>query len=87
MKDFEGFKNLFHRFLQVKGPSVEWIKIQRPPEDSVSVFLGVCASMLGSRRFTERQHKLIVLYLSVKQIHLSDNSGQRSSLYPAGIKI
>lgn len=34
-KDFEGFKNLFHRFLQVKGPSIEWIKIQRPPEDSV----------------------------------------------------
>lgn len=34
-KDFEGFKNLFQRFLQVKGPSVEWIKIQRPPEDSV----------------------------------------------------
>ncbi len=45
-KDFEGFKNLFHRFLQVKGPSVEWIKIQRPPEDSVSPvcwgFLCVC---------------------------------------------
>lgn len=34
-KDFEGFRNLFQRFLQVKGPSVEWIKIQRPPEDSV----------------------------------------------------
>lgn len=34
-KDFEGFKKLFHRFLQVKGPSVEWPKINRPPEDSV----------------------------------------------------
>ncbi|KAJ4948263.1 hypothetical protein JOQ06_019799 [Pogonophryne albipinna] len=33
-KDFEGFRNLFQRFLQVKGPSIEWIKIQRPPEDS-----------------------------------------------------
>ncbi|KAG7283168.1 hypothetical protein CRUP_000530 [Coryphaenoides rupestris] len=33
-KDFEGFKKLFHRFLKVKEPSVEWIKIQRPPEDS-----------------------------------------------------
>ncbi|GAA6066495.1 UTP--glucose-1-phosphate uridylyltransferase-like isoform X2, partial [Tachysurus ichikawai] len=33
-KDFEGFKQLFHRFLQVKGPSVEWPKINRPPEDS-----------------------------------------------------
>ena len=35
-KDFDGFKKLFHRFLQVKGPSVEWPKINRPPEDSVS---------------------------------------------------
>lgn len=43
-KDFEGFKNLFHRFLQVKGPSVEWIKIQRPPEDSVSV-VNMCLSV------------------------------------------
>ncbi|KAI4890486.1 hypothetical protein NFI96_027456, partial [Prochilodus magdalenae] len=36
-KDFEGFKQLFHRFLQVKGPSVDWAKINRPPEDSVCV--------------------------------------------------
>uniref|UniRef100_A0A8C7XQC9 Uncharacterized protein n=1 Tax=Oryzias sinensis TaxID=183150 RepID=A0A8C7XQC9_9TELE len=36
-KNFEGFTNLFQRFLQVKGPSVEWVKIQRPPEDSVSL--------------------------------------------------
>lgn len=42
-KDFEGFKNLFHRFLQVKGPSVEWIKIQRPPDDSVRLLCGGCA--------------------------------------------
>ncbi|KAM8809363.1 UTP--glucose-1-phosphate uridylyltransferase-like isoform 1-T1 [Eudromia elegans] len=35
-KDLEGFKKLFHRFLQEKGPSVDWEKIQRPPEDSVS---------------------------------------------------
>ncbi|XP_046693151.1 UDP-glucose pyrophosphorylase 2a isoform X2 [Silurus meridionalis] len=34
-KDFEGFKQLFHRFLQVKGPSVEWPKINRPPEDLI----------------------------------------------------
>lgn len=35
-KDFDGFKKLFHRFLQVKGPSVDWAKINRPPEDAVS---------------------------------------------------
>ncbi|XP_065151401.2 UDP-glucose pyrophosphorylase 2a isoform X2 [Paramisgurnus dabryanus] len=37
-KDFEGFKQLFHNFLQAKGPSVEWAKIQRPPEDSIQPY-------------------------------------------------
>ncbi|XP_036958759.1 UTP--glucose-1-phosphate uridylyltransferase-like isoform X1 [Acanthopagrus latus] len=37
-KDFDGFKKLFHRFLQVKGPSVEWPKINRPPEDSIQPY-------------------------------------------------
>ncbi|MBN3320168.1 UGPA uridylyltransferase, partial [Atractosteus spatula] len=37
-KDFEGFKKLFHRFLQEKGPSVDWGKIQRPPEDSIQPY-------------------------------------------------
>lgn len=37
-KDFNGFRELFHRFLQVKGPSVEWAKINRPPEDSIQPY-------------------------------------------------
>ncbi|KAL7404105.1 hypothetical protein ABVT39_009792 [Epinephelus coioides] len=37
-KDFDGFRELFHRFLQVKGPSVEWAKINRPPEDSIQPY-------------------------------------------------
>ncbi|KAJ8405120.1 hypothetical protein AAFF_G00330410 [Aldrovandia affinis] len=37
-KDFEGFKELFHRFLDVKGPSVDWAKINRPPEDSIQPY-------------------------------------------------
>ncbi|XP_074552306.1 UTP--glucose-1-phosphate uridylyltransferase-like [Halichoeres trimaculatus] len=37
-KDFDGFKKLFHRFLQVKGPSVDWAKINRPPEDSIQPY-------------------------------------------------
>ncbi|XP_076584069.1 UTP--glucose-1-phosphate uridylyltransferase-like isoform X1 [Chaetodon auriga] len=37
-KDFDGFKKLFHRFLQVKGPAVDWAKINRPPEDSVQPY-------------------------------------------------
>ncbi|XP_054461121.1 UTP--glucose-1-phosphate uridylyltransferase-like isoform X1 [Anoplopoma fimbria] len=37
-KDFDGFKTLFHRFLQVKGPAVDWAKINRPPEDSIQPY-------------------------------------------------
>ncbi|CAF89825.1 unnamed protein product [Tetraodon nigroviridis] len=37
-KDFRGFQELFHRFLQVKGPSVDWSKIRRPPEPSVQPY-------------------------------------------------
>ncbi|KAM7008850.1 UTP--glucose-1-phosphate uridylyltransferase-like [Tautogolabrus adspersus] len=37
-KDFDGFKKLFHRFLQVKGPSVDWARINRPPEDSIQPY-------------------------------------------------
>ncbi|XP_029384560.1 UTP--glucose-1-phosphate uridylyltransferase-like isoform X1 [Echeneis naucrates] len=37
-KDFDGFQKLFHRFLQVKGPSIDWAKIDRPPEESVQPY-------------------------------------------------
>ncbi|XP_051939999.1 UTP--glucose-1-phosphate uridylyltransferase-like [Hippocampus zosterae] len=37
-KDFEGFKRLFHRFLQVKSPAVDWAKISRPPEEAVVAY-------------------------------------------------
>ncbi|XP_065816650.1 UTP--glucose-1-phosphate uridylyltransferase isoform X2 [Labrus bergylta] len=37
-KDFDGFKKLFHRFLQVKGPSVDWARINRPPEDLIQPY-------------------------------------------------
>ncbi|CAB1436587.1 unnamed protein product [Pleuronectes platessa] len=37
-KEFDGFKKLFHRFLQVKGPAVDWAKINRPPEDSIQPY-------------------------------------------------
>uniref|UniRef100_A0A8C4NM24 UTP--glucose-1-phosphate uridylyltransferase n=1 Tax=Eptatretus burgeri TaxID=7764 RepID=A0A8C4NM24_EPTBU len=30
-KDFDGFQQLFHRFLQEKGPSLDWDCLQRPP--------------------------------------------------------
>lgn len=34
-KDFDGFQQLFHRFLQEKGPSLDWDCLQRPPAGSV----------------------------------------------------
>nr|XP_057920828.1 UTP--glucose-1-phosphate uridylyltransferase-like isoform X1 [Doryrhamphus excisus] len=37
-KDFDGFKRIFHTFLQVKGPAVDWAKISRPPEDAIQAY-------------------------------------------------
>ncbi|GLD69621.1 UTP--glucose-1-phosphate uridylyltransferase-like isoform X1, partial [Lates japonicus] len=62
-KDFEGFKNLFHRFLQVKGPSVEWIKIQRPPEDSIQPYDKIAARGLPDN-VADSLNKLVVYHLN-----------------------
>ncbi|XP_069385498.1 UTP--glucose-1-phosphate uridylyltransferase-like isoform X2 [Paralichthys olivaceus] len=45
-KEFDGFKKLFHRFLQVKGPGVDWAKINRPPEESIQPYEKVRAKGL-----------------------------------------
>lgn len=34
-KDFDGFQNLFERFLREEGPSIEWEKIQKLDKNSV----------------------------------------------------
>ncbi|KAK2921622.1 hypothetical protein Q8A73_001107 [Channa argus] len=62
-KDFEGFKNLFHRFLQVKGPSVEWIKIQRPPEDSIQPYDKIAGRGLPDS-VADSLNKLVVVKLN-----------------------
>ncbi|KAF7213218.1 UTP--glucose-1-phosphate uridylyltransferase isoform X1 [Nothobranchius furzeri] len=62
-KDFSGFKNLFHRFLQVKGPSVEWAKINRPPEDSIQPYEKIKAKGLPNN-ITETLNKLVVVKLN-----------------------
>ncbi|CAG6016474.1 unnamed protein product [Menidia menidia] len=62
-KDFEGFKNLYHRFLQVKGPSVEWIKIQRPPEDSIQPYDKIAARGLPDS-VADSLNKLVVVKLN-----------------------
>ena len=37
--EFASFSTLFNRFLEKRGPSVEWEKIRPPPEDMVSLTL------------------------------------------------
>uniref|UniRef100_A0A6Q2XKU0 UTP--glucose-1-phosphate uridylyltransferase n=1 Tax=Esox lucius TaxID=8010 RepID=A0A6Q2XKU0_ESOLU len=63
VKDFEGFKKLFHRFLQVKGPSVEWSKIHRPPEDSIQPYEKIVARGLPDS-VAESLNKLVVVKLN-----------------------
>ncbi|XP_015236430.1 UTP--glucose-1-phosphate uridylyltransferase-like isoform X1 [Cyprinodon tularosa] len=62
-KDFEGFKNLFHRFLQVKGPSVDWAKINRPPEESIQPYDKIKAKGLPEN-ITSCLNKLAVVKLN-----------------------
>lgn len=35
-KELGGFAQLFHRFLQEEGPSVDWERIEKLPENAVS---------------------------------------------------
>uniref|UniRef100_A0A3P9KR86 UTP--glucose-1-phosphate uridylyltransferase n=1 Tax=Oryzias latipes TaxID=8090 RepID=A0A3P9KR86_ORYLA len=62
-KDFDGFKKLFHRFLQVKGPSVNWAKINRPPEDSIQPYDRIKAKGLPDD-ITTSLNKLVVVKLN-----------------------
>ncbi|KAI1896905.1 hypothetical protein AGOR_G00099680 [Albula goreensis] len=62
-KDFEGFKKLFHRFLQVKGPSVDWAKIQRPPEESIQPYEKIKAKGLPDN-VADSLNKLVVVKLN-----------------------
>uniref|UniRef100_A0A4W5QNR9 UTP--glucose-1-phosphate uridylyltransferase n=1 Tax=Hucho hucho TaxID=62062 RepID=A0A4W5QNR9_9TELE len=62
-KDFEGFKNLFHRFLQVKGPSVKWDKIHKPPEDLIHPYDKIKAQGLPDS-VAASLNKLVVVKLN-----------------------
>ena len=37
--EFSSFQFLFDRFLEKRGPSIEWDKIRPPPEDMVSFLI------------------------------------------------
>ncbi|XP_023148341.1 UTP--glucose-1-phosphate uridylyltransferase-like isoform X1 [Amphiprion ocellaris] len=62
-KDFDGFKKIFHRFLQVKGPSVDWPKINRPPEESIQPYEKIRAKGLPDN-ITACLNKLAVVKLN-----------------------
>ena len=38
-QDFDGFKKLFGKFINETGPSVHWDRIEKLPQDAVSLFL------------------------------------------------
>uniref|UniRef100_A0A8C5M589 UTP--glucose-1-phosphate uridylyltransferase n=1 Tax=Leptobrachium leishanense TaxID=445787 RepID=A0A8C5M589_9ANUR len=62
-KDLAGFQSLFHRFLQEKGPSVDWGKIQRPPEDSIQPYEKIKARGLPDN-IASVLNKLVVVKLN-----------------------
>ncbi|ELW63322.1 UTP--glucose-1-phosphate uridylyltransferase [Tupaia chinensis] len=62
-KDLDGFRKLFHRFLQEKGPSVDWGKIQRPPEDSIQPYEKIKAKGLPDN-IASVLNKLVVVKLN-----------------------
>ncbi|KAM9313807.1 UTP--glucose-1-phosphate uridylyltransferase-like [Pholidichthys leucotaenia] len=62
-KDFAGFRELFHRFLQVKGPSVDWAKISRPPEDLIQPYDKIKAKGLPDN-ISASLNKLVVVKLN-----------------------
>uniref|UniRef100_A0AAV2JJV3 UTP--glucose-1-phosphate uridylyltransferase n=1 Tax=Knipowitschia caucasica TaxID=637954 RepID=A0AAV2JJV3_KNICA len=62
-KDFKGFEKLFHRFLQFKGPAVEWPKIQRPPEDSIQPYDKIAARGIPDK-VANSLNKLVVVKLN-----------------------
>merc|ERR1712180_445621 len=37
-QDFEGFKNLFGKFINSTGPSVNWDKIEKLPQESIEPY-------------------------------------------------
>ncbi|XP_075947850.1 UTP--glucose-1-phosphate uridylyltransferase-like [Anarhichas minor] len=62
-KNLDGFKKLFHRFLQVKGPSVDWAKINRPPDDSIRPYEKIKTEGLPDN-ITASLNKLAVVKLN-----------------------
>lgn len=61
-KDFDGFENLFERFIQEEGPSVDWEKIQRLQEGSVRQYDSL--EIPNTEMVHEMLQKLVVVKLN-----------------------
>lgn len=61
-KEFEGFQNIFNKFLQGSGTSIEWNKIQKLPDGSVRDYKTL--STPGSTEIRNMLSKLVVVKLN-----------------------
>jgi len=60
---FEGFERLFARFLQEKGPSIEWEKISPPPENTIKPYHDL-VNEYSKETIRDHLNKLVVLKLN-----------------------
>ncbi|XP_071962657.1 UTP--glucose-1-phosphate uridylyltransferase-like isoform X2 [Antedon mediterranea] len=63
-KDFDGFQNLFRRFLEDKGPSIHWEKIRTLPKDSIIPYTKIQGALDDDARVKELLSKLVVVKLN-----------------------
>jgi UTP--glucose-1-phosphate uridylyltransferase len=61
-KEMAGFASLFDRFLQEDGPSVEWEKIQKLPEEAVKDYAGL--NEPNEQEIKKMLDKLVVVKLN-----------------------
>ncbi|XP_030075637.1 UTP--glucose-1-phosphate uridylyltransferase isoform X2 [Microcaecilia unicolor] len=62
-RDIHGFLRLYQRFLQKKGPALEWEKIQQPPEDRIQAY-DLLQSTPLPKDVSELLNQLVVLKLN-----------------------
>ena len=60
--EFTNFANLFERFLQERGPSIEWEKIRPPAEGMVNILLDPLAIVTKYRYYMPIFSKYSLLY-------------------------
>lgn len=61
-KQFDGFTKLFHRFLDETGPSVDWDKIEKLPEEAIKEYGSLESPSLES--IQQMLNKLVVVKLN-----------------------